>query len=71
VRKGRIMTITSARKIGRWIILKDEYGDVKDTVCSCCNASGNPKYKICPNCDAEMVAIAIEQKRRWDKRRSS
>lgn len=61
------LSVTSTQKTGKWIVLKDEYGDVTDTVCSCCNASGNYKYKFCPNCKAEMVALAMEQKRRWKK----
>lgn len=42
------------QKIGKWIILKDEYDDVVEAVCSCCDRNGNHKWAFCPNCGARM-----------------
>lgn len=41
-------------KMGRWIIGKDEYGDIYEAVCSCCGINGNHKWAYCPNCGAKM-----------------
>jgi len=41
-------------KTGHWIILKDEYGDVHEAVCSNCDSNGNHKWSYCPNCGADM-----------------
>ena len=46
--------VTPQQKIGRWAILKDEYGDIVDAVCSCCDEHGNHKWIFCPNCGAKM-----------------
>lgn len=40
---------------GRWIILKDEYGDVHEAVCSNCDSNGNHKWSYCPNCGTKMI----------------
>jgi len=47
-------SVTSAEKVGHWITLKDEYGDVTEAVCSCCDKNGNHKWAFCPNCGAKM-----------------
>ncbi len=46
--------VTSARKKGKWIVLKDEYGDICEAICSCCEDNGNHRWKYCPNCGAKM-----------------
>lgn len=46
--------VTPQPKIGRWAILKDEYGDIVDAVCSCCDEHGNHKWTFCPHCGARM-----------------
>lgn len=38
----------------RWCVLRDEYGDTVDAVCSCCGAHGDPEWKYCPECRASM-----------------
>ena len=47
-------SVTPARKKGKWIVLKDEYGDICEAICSCCGDNGNHRWKYCPNCGAEM-----------------
>lgn len=37
--------ITPARRVGEWIVLRDEYGDIVEAVCSCCDANGNHKWE--------------------------
>ena len=49
--------ITPARRVGEWIVLKDEYGDIVEAVCSCCDANGNHKWEWCPHCGAEMRGV--------------
>ena len=44
-------------KMGYWITLKDEYGDVHEAVCSNCDANGNHKWKYCPECGAKMQEV--------------
>lgn len=39
---------------GKWITLKDEWGDIYVAVCSNCDSNGNHKWKYCPNCGAKM-----------------
>lgn len=46
--------VTPTRKKGKWIVLKDEYGDAVEAVCSCCEDNGNHKWKYCHTCGAEM-----------------
>jgi hypothetical protein len=46
--------VTPQPKIGRWAILKDEYGDIVDAVCSCCDEHGNHEWTFCPHCGARM-----------------
>lgn len=43
-------SVTPQPKMGRWITLKDEYGDVTEAVCSCCDKNGNHKWAFCPYC---------------------
>ena len=43
-------------KRGHWITLKDEYDDIVEAVCSCCDNNGNYKWVYCPNCGARMVS---------------
>ena len=45
---------TPARKKGKWIVLKDEYGDICEAICSCCEDHGNHRWKYCHTCGAEM-----------------
>lgn len=47
-------SVTPVRKKGKWIVLKDEYGDIVEAVCSCCEDNGNHKWKYCHTCGAEM-----------------
>ena len=42
-------------KIAHWILLKDEYGDVIEAICSNCDNNGNHEWSICPYCSAIMV----------------
>lgn len=44
-------------KTGHWIILKDEWGDINEAVCSRCDANGNHKWHYCPNCGADMREV--------------
>lgn len=44
-------------KVGRWVVLKDEYDDICEAVCSCCDKNGNHKWAFCPNCGAKMSEI--------------
>lgn len=43
-----------AQKVGKWITLKDEYGDIVEAVCSCCNKNGNHEWAFCPKCGSRM-----------------
>ncbi len=45
-----LSSVNPQQKMGRWAILKDEYGDVVNAVCSCCDKSGNHKWAFCPWC---------------------
>ena len=47
-------SVTPARKKGKWIVLKDEYGDICEAICSCCEDNGNHRWKYCHTCGAEM-----------------
>lgn len=47
--------VTSQPKTGHWIVLKDEYGDIHECICSNCNDDGNHKWKYCQNCGAKMI----------------
>jgi hypothetical protein len=38
----------------RWCVLKDEYGDIVEAVCTNCEANGVHKWNYCPNCGAKM-----------------
>lgn len=49
--------VTPQLKMGRWAILKDEYGDITEAVCSCCDKNGNHKWAYCPNCGAKMKGV--------------
>ena len=50
----KMKDIVVERKKGKWIVLKDEYGDICEAICSCCEDNGNHKWKYCPNCGADM-----------------
>lgn len=50
----QLPSVTPQRKVGRWVILKDEYDDITEAVCSCCDKHGNPKWAFCPKCGARM-----------------
>ena len=45
-----LSSIQPEQKIGKWITLKDEYGDVVEAVCSNCGRNGRHTWKYCPNC---------------------
>lgn len=50
-----------ARATGRWIILKrgiikDEYGDIIEAICSNCSENGRHDWPFCPECGAKMEA---------------
>ena len=47
-------SVTPTRKKGKWIVLKDEYGDICEAICSCCEDNGNHRWKYCPNCGCKM-----------------
>lgn len=49
-----VKVVTPQPKIGHWITLKDEYGDIHEAVCSCCDKNGNHKWTYCPNCGTRM-----------------
>lgn len=55
--EDELQPVTPARKVGEWIVLRDEYGDIVEAVCSCCDANGNHKWEFCPHCSAEMRGI--------------
>ena len=50
----KMKDIVIERKKGKWIVLKDEYGDICEAICSCCEDNGNHRWKYCPNCGAKM-----------------
>lgn len=45
-----LQPVKPQQKTGKWITLKDEYGDIHEAVCSCCDKNGNHKWAYCPNC---------------------
>ena len=47
-------SVIPTRKKGKWLVLKDEYGDICEAICSCCEDNGNHKWKYCHTCGAEM-----------------
>ena len=47
-------SVTPTRKKAKWIVLKDEYGDICEAICSCCEDNGNHRWKYCHTCGAEM-----------------
>lgn len=47
-------------KMGRWLNLNDEYDDIIESVCSCCDYNGNYKWSYCPNCGAKMEEISAD-----------
>ena len=49
-----IKALEQEPKTGHWIVLKDEYGDVHEAVCSSCDSNGNHKWIYCPKCGAKM-----------------
>ncbi|MBQ1208722.1 MAG: hypothetical protein IIX65_09345 [Lachnospiraceae bacterium] len=50
-------SVTPQPKTGQWIVLKDEFDDVCEAVCSCCDKNGNHKWAFCPYCGAKMPEI--------------
>lgn len=46
----KLPSVTPKPKMGWWAILKDEYGDVVEAVCSNCDKNGNHKWAFCPYC---------------------
>lgn len=53
----KLPSVTAQPKVGRWIVLKDEYDDVCEAVCSCCDKNGNHKWAFCPNCGVKMSEV--------------
>lgn len=51
----KLSSVQPEQKIGHWITLKDEYGDIVEAVCSKCEKNGNHKWAYCSNCGAKMV----------------
>lgn len=49
--------VTPQQKMGRWAVLKDEYGDVIEDVCSNCDKNGNRKWAFCPFCGCKMQEV--------------
>lgn len=54
IRNHIVPSVTPTRKKGKWIVLKDEYGDICEAICSCCGDNGNHRWKYCHTCGAEM-----------------
>lgn len=53
--KNKVLEIlNNKKKTGHWITAKDEYGDIYEAVCSCCDKNGVHKYNYCPWCGARM-----------------
>ena len=50
----KMKDIVVERKKGKWLVLKDEYGDICEAICSCCGDNGNHRWKYCPNCGCKM-----------------
>lgn len=50
----KLPPVIPAEKIGRWAILKDEYGDIVEATCSNCKENGNHEWAYCPHCGAKM-----------------
>ena len=50
----KLPSVTPTRKKAKWIVLKDEYGDICEAICSCCEDNGNHRWKYCHTCGAEM-----------------
>ncbi len=46
----KLPSVTPEQKAGKWITLKDEYGDVVEAVCSNCGRNGRHTWKYCPDC---------------------
>ena len=42
------------RETGRWVILRNEYGDIVEAVCSNCHMNGRYEWTYCPHCGADM-----------------
>jgi len=42
------------RETGRWVILRNEYGDIVEAVCSNCHMNGRHEWAYCPHCGADM-----------------
>lgn len=54
-------SVTPMPKMGWWAILKDEYGDVVEAVCSNCDKNGNHKWAFCPYCGQPKDAEGSEE----------
>ena len=52
-----IKALEQEPKTGHWITLKDEWGDINEAVCSCCDSNGHHKWNYCPNCGADMREV--------------
>ena len=50
----KLPSVTPTRKKAKWIVLKDEYGDICEAICSCCEDNGNHRWKYCHTCGADM-----------------
>lgn len=46
----KLPSVHLEQEVGKWITLKDEYGDVVEAVCSNCGRNGSHTWKYCPNC---------------------
>lgn len=46
----KLPSVYPEQQVGKWVTLKDEYGDVVEAVCSKCGGNGNHKWAYCPNC---------------------
>ena len=49
------VTLQEPRPSAKWISLKDEYGDIVESVCSNCKTNGVHTWKFCRECGAQMV----------------
>lgn len=50
-------SVQPKQRTGKWITLKDEYGDVVEAVCSNCGRNGRHDWKYCPDC-GEMKEVS-------------
>ena len=65
--RDSLLTLPSAQRTGRWIVVSDGYGNGEATACICeCSEckdtiwvykKSDRKWKYCPNCGARMEGV--------------